>query len=56
MENNLINHYINLYRAVHWSNEGLSTEKLQKMTKKELEKGICLLEKELAINEHYSNY
>lgn len=42
MRQKLIQHYVNLYRQWHGSNEGLESENLNNMTKKQLEKRITL--------------
>ena len=54
-KDHLIQRYVNLYRAVNWTNEGLSTAKLEKMSITDLEKGIYSLLNEHKLNEHYSN-
>jgi|ETN01SMinimDraft_4_1059930.scaffolds.fasta_scaffold90679_2 hypothetical protein len=39
-KNDLISHYVNLYRQLWLSNEGLWTDQLKQMSKKELKWGI----------------
>jgi len=52
----LISHYVNLYRMVNWSNEGLQSDELEKMSINELKNGIDSLMIQNNINNHYSNY
>jgi len=40
LKQSLINHFVNLYRIFHNGNDGLSTEKLNRMTITELKKAI----------------
>jgi len=40
MKNDLISHYVNLYRQLWLSNEGLCTDQLKQMSEKELKRGI----------------
>jgi len=40
LKQSLINHFVNLYRMYHNSNEGLTTEKLNKMSISELKRSI----------------
>ena len=39
-KNDLLQHYVNLYRIIHNSNEGLWTKDLEKMTEGKLKRGI----------------
>lgn len=40
MKSELIDQYVNLYRQLYWTNDGLRTTELQKMTVKKLNENI----------------
>jgi len=46
-KNDLISHYVNLYRLVWGTNEGLFSNQLENLSVKKLEKGIQMLKSEL---------